>query len=122
VTDDLKRIEKLFIRYKTNKLGFRGLCYDCNKQVTIKADVDDDGKLTIQGGALYFTNWGGTLMKCDECFNKDKKVHRKIDVYSRIVGYMRPVDNWNIGKQAEWKRRKTINPNSYKGGLKDENL
>ena len=26
--------------------------------------------------------------------------------YSRIVGYLRPLQQWNDGKQAEWKDRK----------------
>ena len=29
------------------------------------------------------------------------------EVYSRIVGYLRPVQNWNKGKQQEWKERVT---------------
>ena len=29
----------------------------------------------------------------------------KTEVYSRIVGYLRPVDQWNDGKQAEFHRR-----------------
>ena len=28
------------------------------------------------------------------------------EVYSRVVGYMRPVQNWNKGKQEEFKMRK----------------
>lgn len=28
------------------------------------------------------------------------------EVYSRIVGYMRPVQNWNVGKQQEYQDRK----------------
>ena len=28
------------------------------------------------------------------------------EVYSRIVGYLRPVSNWNRGKQEEFKQRK----------------
>ena len=28
------------------------------------------------------------------------------DVYSRIVGYVRPVRQWNYGKQSEFKDRK----------------
>lgn len=32
----------------------------------------------------------------------------KCEVYSRIVGYIRPVQQWNHGKQAEWKDRKTF--------------
>lgn len=29
------------------------------------------------------------------------------EVYSRIVGYLRPVQNWNKGKQQEFEDRKT---------------
>lgn len=32
------------------------------------------------------------------------------EVYSRIVGYYRPVQNWNIGKQEEFKDRKLYEP------------
>ena len=28
------------------------------------------------------------------------------EVYSRIVGYLRPVQNWNIGKKEEFRERK----------------
>lgn len=31
----------------------------------------------------------------------------KCEVYSRVVGYMRPVQNWNKGKKAEYEMRKT---------------
>lgn len=30
------------------------------------------------------------------------------EVYSRIVGYIRPVDQWNPGKQAEFHDRVTF--------------
>ena len=30
------------------------------------------------------------------------------DVYSRCVGYMQPVGQWNDGKRAEFARRKTF--------------
>jgi len=29
----------------------------------------------------------------------------KTEVYSRVVGYYRPVQHWNLGKQAEYKDR-----------------
>jgi ribonucleoside-triphosphate reductase len=32
----------------------------------------------------------------------------KPEIYTRIVGYYRAVSNWNIGKQAEYKERKTF--------------
>jgi len=33
-------------------------------------------------------------------------VKTKCEVYSRVVGYIRPVEQWNDGKQAEFKDRK----------------
>lgn len=36
------------------------------------------------------------------------------EVYSRIVGYLRPVKQWNKGKQEEFKLRKTFKINQYK--------
>ncbi|NOQ22040.1 MAG: hypothetical protein GQ565_05240 [Candidatus Aegiribacteria sp.] len=32
----------------------------------------------------------------------------KTEVYSRIVGYYRPVQNWNKGKREEFSQRKYI--------------
>lgn len=36
------------------------------------------------------------------------KCGAKCEVYSRVVGYLRPVDQWNDGKQAEFAIRKTF--------------
>jgi ribonucleoside-triphosphate reductase len=36
------------------------------------------------------------------------KQRTKCEVYSRVVGYLRPVQQWNEGKQSEWKDRKTF--------------
>ncbi|MCD6549794.1 ribonucleoside triphosphate reductase [Candidatus Micrarchaeota archaeon] len=33
--------------------------------------------------------------------------HGRTEVYSRVVGYFKPVSNWNPGKQQEFKERKT---------------
>ena len=30
------------------------------------------------------------------------------EVYSRIVGYLRPVQNWHQGKQQEFRERRTF--------------
>ncbi|HPD06413.1 MAG TPA: anaerobic ribonucleoside-triphosphate reductase [Candidatus Bipolaricaulis sp.] len=32
----------------------------------------------------------------------------KAEVYSRVVGYLRPVEQWNVGKQAEFADRKVF--------------
>jgi len=48
--------------------------------------------------------------KCKECFAKDSTLrnYQKCDVYSRVVGYMSPLDRWNVGKKREWEDRKTF--------------
>jgi ribonucleoside-triphosphate reductase len=41
----------------------------------------------------------------------DKDIESKrteCEVYSRVVGYMRPVKQWNRGKQQEFSDRKTF--------------
>jgi ribonucleoside-triphosphate reductase len=34
------------------------------------------------------------------------KERQKCEVYSRVVGYLRPVSQWNDGKQSEYTDRK----------------
>ena len=41
----------------------------------------------------------------------DSKKRVLCEVYSRIVGYFRPVRNWNKSKQQEFKDRKTFDFN-----------
>ncbi len=37
--------------------------------------------------------------------NKENVCGMPCEVYSRIVGYYRPVQNWNLGKQEEFSQR-----------------
>jgi len=41
--------------------------------------------------------------------NEEKTPLKQVacEVYSRIVGYLRPVQDWNKGKQQEFAERKT---------------
>ncbi|MGM0551902.1 MAG: ribonucleoside triphosphate reductase [Bacteroidota bacterium] len=50
-------------------------------------------------GYLY-----GEHQTCPKCVANGEEV--QCTVYSRIVGYLRPVDQWNAGKQAEYNDRK----------------
>jgi len=43
----------------------------------------------------------GEYKTCPEC-------GRECEVYSRVVGYLRPVSSWNDGKQEEFRLRKTF--------------
>jgi hypothetical protein len=37
----------------------------------------------------------------------------RCEVYSRIVGYFRPVENWNIGKTQEFSERVTFDEKGF---------
>lgn len=39
----------------------------------------------------------------------ETKNRTRCEVYSRVVGYLRPVQQWNEGKQEEFKERKVFN-------------
>ncbi|MDR1417971.1 MAG: ribonucleoside triphosphate reductase [Endomicrobium sp.] len=55
----------------------------------------------------------GERNECPKCKNET------CEVYSRVVGYLRPVSLWNKGKKEEFKIRKTYCPcsnNNYKKG------
>lgn len=36
---------------------------------------------------------------------REIKLRTKCEVYSRVVGYIRPIDGWNGGKLSEFKER-----------------
>jgi len=56
----------------------------------------------------YLKSKGTIMAKCG----------RKCDIYSRIVGYFRPVSNWNAGKKEEFKDRKVFNLKNQSNGEK----
>jgi len=51
-----------------------------------------------------------TVIEEKENLKATSRIVKKIpcEVYSRVVGYYRPVANWNLGKQQEFKERKTF--------------
>jgi len=109
------KIQTLFDKYKIPVLEFEGKCHDCGTGVRVEIEMDRDGKTVVKGGALYLPDdvdyqRGYKYLKCDKCFAKDHTLrnYRTCEVYSRVVGYLRPIKQWNAGKQAEYKIRKTF--------------
>lgn len=45
-----------------------------------------------------------------DCMSK-KEIKVPVEVYSRVVGYFRPVNQWNRGKQEEFLNRKEYKVN-----------
>ena len=50
------------------------------------------------------------LTRCNECGAKLTIV----ETYSRVVGFLTPVENWHDGKQAEFKDRKKFDTGQTK--------
>lgn len=111
-------VQELFDRNPDySELAFEGKCHDCDCEVTVAIERDgDNGELfEVSGGALYNPN-GTTepsemFLKCDKCFcgNKTLENFQDNEVYSRVVGYLRPVKQWNASKSGEFKERTNFN-------------
>ena len=96
---------------KHGTLEWNGKCHDCGDPVNIQAIIEGENHINISGGAVYEVDQlvGNKLyLKCDVCFKKNATLRNYQEnlVYSRVVGYLQPVANWNPGKQEEFKDRK----------------
>lgn len=58
-----------------------------------------------QVSAGVYESDSGDLCTADGTVLVPKAKRQKAEVYSRVVGYMRPVSGWNKGKRAEFKDR-----------------
>ena len=103
----VKRLHDLFDENpEKNALAWPGKCHDCGCEVNITALPMEDG-IHIKGGSIYEPSQDRFFLKCDTCFEKDSLLrnYQDCEVYSRVVGYLRPVKQWNEGKQAEFALR-----------------
>ena len=76
------------------------MCHDCGEE--------------LSKGAEYMPYRVGDreLAKCRGCHEAEPVLRnfQDTEVYSRVVGYIRPVKQWNKGKQAEFGDRKEYAP------------
>ena len=68
------------------------ICHDCGKTLE-----QDEEYMPYKIGDQEFA-------KCKACHQKDPvlKNFQKTEVYSRVVGYIRPVEQWNNAKKSEF--------------------
>lgn len=83
--------------FKSEEEAREAACFDCGCEVKrgVVLLYEDNGK-------EFFVS------KCKDCFAKDEGLseYKQCEVYSRIVGYLRPVNQWNDGKKQEYSERK----------------
>jgi hypothetical protein len=89
-----------------NALSWPGQCHDCGCDVHVTALPLEDG-IHIKGGSIYEPSRDRFFLKCDACFEKDHLLrnYQNCEVYSRVVGYLRPVGQWNDAKAQEFRDR-----------------
>ena len=80
-------------------------CMDCNKEFQMNMERTSTTCIEIKNGAIG-KRYGDYIFKCPECFRKSQDFGQDCEVYSRVVGYLRPISNWNPGKKEEYKIRK----------------
>lgn len=106
------KIEELKKDIEKHNMIYRGVCHECSKPVEVTATLREDGAIVIGGnGSVYKVKQGldtRYFFKCESCFREDKTLrnYKVTEVYSRAIGYLRPVNQWNKGKKEEFKMRK----------------
>ena len=71
-------------------------CHDCSKNLQHNEEY-----MPYKVGKEVYVN-------CKDCYQKDSVLRnfKETEVYSRVVGYIRPVKQWNKGKREEYGDRK----------------
>jgi ribonucleoside-triphosphate reductase len=82
------------------------LCHDCGKKIELEGEEIKNGVFLA-----YDSGKNGekiNVFKCTECYEKNKSLanYQECEVYSRVVGYIRPVQQWHKGKKEEFEERK----------------
>ena len=104
---NIKQLHELFETHKNCfELEWQGDCHGCGKETSVLVELTSNG-FKVSGGALYEKD-GNYKIKCENCFNEHPEIYQECEVYSRVVGYLRPVNQWNKGKRAEWNDRKAF--------------
>ena len=86
-------------------------CDSCGEEfiatITRISETELDVANTIIGVRKSENNFKDRyIFRCLECYEKDQNFGTECDIYSRVVGFMRPLKYWNNAKMEEFKKRK----------------
>lgn len=78
-------------------------CHDCGRSLETEGQEIKNGVFLVYDDAGEKIN----VLKCKDCFGKNPSLEnfRECEVYSRVVGYIRPVQQWHKGKRQEYGER-----------------
>ncbi|MCX6721431.1 MAG: hypothetical protein NT026_02410 [Candidatus Staskawiczbacteria bacterium] len=83
------------------------VCHDCGKELAIDNEEIENGVFLVYDGTPLGSGEKINILKCNECYEKNAALtnFRECEVYSRVVGYLRPVSQWHKGKKQEFGER-----------------
>lgn len=86
------------------------ICHDCGNKIDINGDEIQNGVFLVYDLPRGKAGNAGekiNILKCKECYSKNKALanFQECEVYSRVVGYIRPVQQWHKGKRQEYGER-----------------
>jgi hypothetical protein len=125
-TAKTNRLEEIFKQSESPVVTFKLPCVACETPTLFAVALifDDAGNpcdLRTSRGVLRWDRTadqrltaaphggGGWQVKCRRCTEIDghsEECGRNTEVYSRVVGYFRPIRMWNQGKRREFARRR----------------
>jgi hypothetical protein len=103
----MKFIKKLLKESGTGCIELIGKCQSCSKEVKVivwKKDMEVEGT----GGVIVGQELDAyPEFKCLECLERDggRISPQRCEIFSRVVGYLRPIQGWNKGKREEFAMR-----------------
>jgi ribonucleoside-triphosphate reductase len=88
-----------------NNVNEEKVCHDCGEQIEVNGEL-------IENGVYLAYNKPNSdekinVFKCNDCYAKNQSLtnFQECEVYSRVVGYIRPVQQWHKGKKQEFSER-----------------
>ncbi len=112
-SDDILRVLDLQDEIQTKYTGGTVVHTFVGEAVSDPQSVKAFVRMVCRNYRLPYFTLTPTFSICEEHGYLRGEVHacpqcgKKTEVYSRVVGYIRPIQQWNEGKQHEFSRRKT---------------
>jgi len=86
------------------------VCHDCDKEIAIDSNQELENAVSLVYALPAQAGNAGekiNILKCNDCYAKNPSLtnFQPCEVYSRVVGYIRPVQQWHKGKKQEFGER-----------------
>lgn len=94
---------------KDEEIIMQGTCHDCKRKVEFYAFWQDGlVKTTLPFWYIHSNIETQCFCKCEDCYIKEPLLthFQEAEVWSRVVGYLRPIKAFNPGKKTEKAMRK----------------